>query len=458
VTKHIERLELPVLRVHVTEQGNPARKDWINCHIGEHLQFSAETLASYFFAKWEPLVFDTLLLAAAVEFCDKTKKRPKLGWGRDIYLRLPVHDPDYWNSESVSSALQRALEFLTGDRWHIDFSKRKKPEPAPQQGLFQLPLSGSVAVIPFSEGLDSRAVSALMEKKYSKGLVRVRLGKKTNDRPLDSSGRPLPFTTVPYKVHAGTNNESSARSRGFKFALLSGIAAYLANAQKIIVTESGQGALGPTLVTVGQSYDDFRNHPAFMVLMEEFLNAVLGTSLKFEFPRLWFTKGQTLKEYIDLGENAEWATTRSCWQDNRHASVDGERRQCGICAACMLRRLSIHAAGLSEPKETYLWEDLNASTFEEGAPRLKKIEKVQREYAIAGTLHMDHLANLNDSPAYAFGLRTSTNLLARAMKISSPEAQTNLTTLFSQHQKEWNAFMSYLGPDSFIQQWTERKQ
>jgi 7-cyano-7-deazaguanine synthase in queuosine biosynthesis len=298
-----------------------------------------------------------------------------------------------------------------------------------------------------------------MAKQYGKGLIRVRLGKKTSDRPVDSDGRPLPFTTVPYKVHAGQNNESTARSRGFKFALLSGIAAYLANAQKIIIPESGQGALGPTLVTVGQSYDDFRNHPAFTTQMEDFLNAVLGTSLKFEFPRLWFTKGQTLKEYIDLGDSHEWVTTRSCWQDNRHASIEGKRRQCGICAACMLRRLSVHAAGQSESIGTYVWDDLSAPNFEAGATKgLKKIEKVQREYAIAGTLHLDHLAGLTDSRAYAFGLKTSARLISRAMKISPSDAEANLSTLLGQHKKEWNAFMNSLGPDSFVQQWTERKQ
>jgi hypothetical protein len=459
VTTHIENPELPSVKVHVTDESTPARKGWINCHIGEHLQFSADSLASYFFAKWEPVVFDALLLAAAVEFCDKSKKRPKLGWGRKIHLRLPVHDPHWWNQGSVSSALKRALEFLTGDCWHVEFSKRKKVEPSPRQGLFELPVASSVAVIPFSEGLDSRAVSALMGKKYGKGLIRVRLGKKVNDRPVDSDGRPLPFTNVPYKVHAGQNNESSARSRGFKFALLSGIAAYLANVQKIIVPESGQGALGPTLVTVGQSYDDFRNHPAFTVQMEEFLNALLGTSLKFEFPRLWFTKGQTLKEYIDLGDSREWVTTRSCWQDNRHASIEGERRQCGICAACMLRRLSVHAAGQTEAEGTYVWNNLSAFTFEAGAAKgLKKIEKVQREYAIAGTLHLDHLAGLRDSPAYAFGLKTSARLVSRAMKISPSDAEANLSTLLGQHTKEWNAFMNSLGPDSFVKQWTERKQ
>ena len=160
--------------------------------------------------------------------------------------------------------------------------------------------------------------------------------------------------------------------------MLSGIAAYLSKAQTIFVPESGQGALGPALVPVGQAYSDYRNHPLFTGRMTVLLEALFGQKVHFKFPRLWFTKAETLTEYLKASKHAEWSTTRSCWQDNRHVSVDGKRRQCGICAACMLRRLSIHAAGLEEAKETYVWENLKAPTFEEGAAQgLKKIEKVQ---------------------------------------------------------------------------------
>ena len=317
-------------------------------------------------------------------------------------------------------------------------------------------MEGQFAVIPFSEGLNSRSVSGLMASELGANLIRVRLGKKSFDRPKDGNGRSLPFTAVPYKVTGMRFPEASARSRGFKFAMLSGVAAFLANAKRIIVPESGQGALGPTLVTVGQSYDDFRNHPAFTARMEQYFHALFGTEIRYDYPRLWFTKGQTLRAYADLPGSADWIKTRSCWQDNRHASVDGVRRQCGICAACMLRRLSVHAAGLEEPEATYVWDNLKAETFKSGAsPGLKKIEKVQREYAIAGTLHLDHLAGVTVSKAHSYGLRTSANLVAKALKISHSEAESNLDRMLLQHRKEWKAYMEYLGPVSFVHKWTE---
>ena len=218
--------------------------------------------------------------------------------------------------------------------------------------------------------------------------------------------------------------------------------------------ESGQGALGPTLVPVGHSYEDYRNHPLFTRRMEKFLNALLGQNIKFEFPRLWFTKGETLAAYLELDNSQDWKSTRSCWQDNRHVSVHKHRRQCGICAACMLRRLSVHAAGVQEAKDIYIWEDLTSSSFEKGAAfGYKKTKGVQRHYAIAGTLHLDHLAGLRSVPIYQRALDGAAHRLDRALGYWPGEARGKLNRLLEQHEKEWKAFMKSLGPDSFVGNW-----
>jgi 7-cyano-7-deazaguanine synthase in queuosine biosynthesis len=452
---------LPAIRINVVEEGKRGRSGWIQCEIGTNLRFSADTLASYFFAEWKPVIFDALLLAAAVEYCDKAQRRPASGWGRDITLNLPVHDPEHWRSKAVHDSLHDALEFLTGDRWQIAFSKRRKDAASPQQGLFNLP-SNAIGVVPFSDGLDSRAVGALLSKQYGEKIVCVRLGTKNADRPKDAQGRNQPFTAVPYKVcHADRQfAESSARSRGFKFAVLSGLAAHLAGAGKVFLPESGQGALGPGLVTVGQAYEDFRNHPRFTRKMSVFLKALLGHEITFEFPRLWFTKGETLAAYAaSNGASSEWADTRSCWQDNRHVSVDGHRRQCGICAACMLRRMSLHAAGLDEPQDNYVWEDLTAPDFKEGAARgFDKITRAQRQYAIAGALHLDHLASVRRAPHFAQSLDFHAFQISEALRLPEEEVRSKIDRLLSQHEKEWTEFMDSLGPKSFIAGWIGRAQ
>src|SRR2546428_13406863 len=110
---------LPVIRVDIVEPGMAARPETLRCVIDEHISFDPTKMESYFFAQWEPVLYDAFLLAAAVEFCDITKRRPKQGWGREIQLRIPVHNPIHWRQDEVVRALHDALNFLTGDRWQI---------------------------------------------------------------------------------------------------------------------------------------------------------------------------------------------------------------------------------------------------------------------------------------------------------------------------------------------------
>ncbi len=453
--------KLPEIRVGVIEASGRVRKGWMPCEIDKNLNFTAENLASYFYADWKPEIYDAFLLAAAVEFCDRTHRRPALGWSRDITLSLPVHDPSKWNQQDVLDALHQALEFLTGDCWHITFTQRQKAATRPQQGLFNL-TTGAVGVIPFSEGLDSNAVGALLSKEYGKSLVRVRLGKKRCDQPEDEHGKKEPFAAIPYNVRPGEHRfvESSARTRGFKFAMLSGLAAYLAEAKKVFVPESGQGALGPSLVTVGQSYEDFRNHPRFTLKMSAFLKALLNHDVVFEFPRLWYTKGETLTAYAALnGLTPEWGKMRSCWQDNRQVSIGGRRRQCGICAACMLRRLSLHAAKIDDPNQNYIWENLSASTFEAGAAdSFNKITKMQFQYAVAGTLHLDHLSSLWSTPNHDSTMDAHSYQLSKALGAPQQETKTKLSRLLTQHRNEWTEFTDSLGPQSFVTKWLGSKR
>lgn len=456
-TNQKSSIHLPVTRADISEHGEQARRGWASCGIGQEIEFDTTGLESYCFSNWEPVIFDSLLLTAAVDFCDRVARRPALGWGRHIEIRLPVHEPDRWSGD-VSKRLSETLSFLTGDHWRVSFRPRRSPACVPRQGNFDIP-DPSSAVVPFSEGLDSLIVSALTEHHCGTRLVRVRVGSYAKNRVRDSRAR-QPFASVPYRVKPGGYRfvESSARSRGFKFAMLSGVAAYLTKASEIVMPESGQGALGPVLMPVGHAYEDYRNHPRFAEKMADLLLALLGHQVRFSFPRIWYTKGETLKEYADLAGD-RWSDTRSCWQQSRHVSVNGRRRQCGICAACMLRRLSVHAAGLTERPETYVWENLSASTFEEGAAvGFARVTRALREYAIAGTLHLDHLAALLDSPQYSEYVRRGAVPIAPILGLSPQEAETKLRRMLACHTIEWKDFVKSLGADSFVAKWTAREK
>ena len=453
---------VPKRRVDVVEEGRSAGRGRIRCAIHEHLQFDSDGIETYCLAGWNATVYDAFVIGAAVQFCDHTMRRPSAGWSRDIALRVPVHDLHHWQSTVVSEALHDALSFLTGDRWRIDFVRRTRHFEPERQQRFDLPRS--CVVMPFSDGLDSYLMAGLLQREHGYALVRVRLGAKASPRNRDRNSPPRAFAAMPWRVSCGRSGsvETSARSRGFRFALLSGIAAFLCNSRRIVLPESGQGALGPSLVPVGQAPADVRNHPLFMTRMERLVRALFGHEVHYELPQLWRTKGQTLSAFFESHpDDADWMGTRSCWQGARQASVSGRRRQCGVCAACLLRRMSVHAAGRSEAPETYVWEDLSAARFEDGAARAFKNRKPRgalHEYAIAGVLHLDHLANLQRSPVDAATLKKQSFLLSRSLGRREQNTQMKLQNMLRRHEEEWREFVESLRLRSFVTQWIARGQ
>lgn len=442
---------MPEKKIDVVESGRRARKGWTAFDLDCDVTFSTAGLESYAFARWEPVIYDAMAVAAAIEFGDHTVKRPPRGWPRRIALRMPVDDPERWNASAVAAALQDAAEFLTGDYWTFEFIRRSRPAPSPQQSPLSLPVA-TAAVLAYSDGMDSRAVAGLIGSTLGDKLVRVRVGSKSWDR-AEANARE-PFAKVPYEVPCqNSNRESSARSRGLKFALISGIAAHLADAKEIIIPESGQGAIGPALINVGHAYPDYRNHPLFARRMETFLNALLGTTIRFAFPRLWSTKGETLREFASLPSEPDWRSTRSCWRGSQWSSVNGKLRQCGVCAACMLRRVSVHTAGLAEPPEIYVATDMTAQTLDRAIDKdFTRRTNAFGEYAIAGVLHMDHLADMAELDAAPLVRRHAT-LLAPALNISRDDAERRLSGLLRRHADEWKSYLDSLGARSFVRQW-----
>jgi 7-cyano-7-deazaguanine synthase in queuosine biosynthesis len=438
-------------RVDVIEIGKAPREDSRVATLDQTITLSIEGLKDFFFADWRCDLIDLLVIAAAVEYCDLSVRRPSWGWARSFDLLVAVHDEEQWSAPPVRDALEDALAFLTGDRWSVSFTKRLDPvvKIKPRRFVFDTP---DRVIMPYSDGLDSRAVAAIVEDDESGGLVRVRLGSKG----VDSARIPRKkrrFATVPFEVKLGKRQrvESSARSRGFKFAVITGIAAQLAPVDRIVVTESGQGAIGPILASSGQSYPDYRVHPAFTRRIERLFKVLTDKAPTYEYPRIWKTKGETLATASALANPPTWHDTRSCWQDSRRVSFEGVRRQCGVCAACMLRRMSMHRARIHEPASEYIWEDLGAAEMEDGAVAgFSGMSPAFRNYALAGILHLDHLAALSGSNLHQRTVRRVARETAEALGIEKSEGERALIGLLERHRAEWLDFLVSLGNRSFV--------
>ena len=77
----------------------------------------------------------------------------------------------------------------------------------------------------------------------------------------------------------------------------------------------------------------------------------------------------------------------------------------------------------------------------------------QYEHAVAGTLHLDHLAGLLESIPNRHPLEKQVHQLSRSLALPEQDVQHKLERLLKQHGLEWNNFVQSLGAPSFVAQW-----
>lgn len=418
--------------------------------IGDDIEFDPQILNSLGDDGCLKVHYDLLVLCAAIEFADRYFKRGQ-DWSRSLHLTVPVIELAIWQRAEVQKTLSDVLRHLTCDNWSFEFVQAKDLSPLSwRQMQIRTGKEKKTFAIAYSEGLDSRAVASLSGKKEEAVCIRVA---KNRQHPSYSDSY---FTAIPFKVTT-RGRESSFRSRGFQFAVMTGIAAHLTQVRNIVVPESGQGVFSPVLLPLHLIYVDYRNHPSFFAKMERFLQEVLAYKVEFKQPRMWSTKGQTLSAFLAIpGKNAEDLTsTRSCWQTRRIVNYGGKRRQCGLCAACLLRRFSMHAAGVEECADTYVIKDLKVPEISKALAVLKKKEDrhIMIEYGMAGTRHFQRLADLARNSDEK--LRISVAETAEATGESKDETLKKLRDFLNQHLKEWQAFLAEQGDRSFLMDWLD---
>ncbi len=111
----------------------------------------------------------------------------------------------------------------------------------------------------------------------------------------------------------------------------------------------------------------------------------------------------------------------------------------------------MYTAKLSEPTSTYIWENLSAPTIRGGAvDGFDNHTAAMDEYAIAGVLHMDHLAEMSDADLFEAVLSRSAGELSRALLQGRAETLGNMKNLLARHRTEWQNFLASLSNDSFV--------
>lgn len=426
----------------------PCPEGAIRAEVGRDITFNAAVLDSFDVKGFQPVHYDLMVLCAAIELADRHWKRPR-SWRRNLHVTIPVIDLGSWQDRETLENLHSVLRHLTCDDWDLTFVEAKNPSPiGNRQGMLNFPNTKTFAIA-YSDGLDSRAVAALSGNSDEALCIRVaqhRQRRKTGDSY---------FTQIPFRVRGFRNDEGSFRSRGFKFAAVTAIAAHLSSLNRITSPESGQSALGPVLLPLHNIYPDYRNHPTFFRKMERFIQALLSHRVHYEQPRLWYTKAQTLQAFLELDgkHRRDLTSTRSCWQNRRIVNTGGTRRHCGLCAACLLRRQSLHAVAANESSDTYVVSDLGASHVMDALSVVPNTadKHVMMDYGSVGARHLQHLGDMVALPDDK--LRVHASEIAIATGATYHETLLNLRTFLETHAAEWRAFVAAQGERSFLKNW-----
>ena len=69
-------VRIPEIMIDVVEPGRRAGKGRTRFDLGRDVAFSTAGLESYAFARWEPVIYDAMVVAAAIEYGDRIIKRP----------------------------------------------------------------------------------------------------------------------------------------------------------------------------------------------------------------------------------------------------------------------------------------------------------------------------------------------------------------------------------------------
>ena len=428
--------------------------------LGDSIKINTSLIERYFCSSATLLAQDLMTVVGAVKYADRIVKRHHAkAWGRSINIEVPVWDKSLWASPSVQSTLSDCLNFLTGDEWSFQFKCRRKKSRQTGQLPAPLALTEPHVFIPYSHGLDSYAQLKLLQHKDENTRVVCvytdtrGIGKTWKE--LCKANRKSDFHTIPIPVSMGkiSHGEPSFSTRPFTYYLIASYGAILHEDSRVLIPENGQGSIGGSLVTLGGEAPHRSCHPGFTFRLTKFINELTGKRVVFEHPALFQTKGQVLKSLLDIDHNFEgWLREhRSCSHDHRHSSAGGVRVHCGVCGNCILRRVSIMAAGIM-PQEKYKYHDLSATSLEQA---IIGEEKVPRDIGsfedlARNSVHsMSRFAALADTPDAA-GIWAEAAMLERYRNEPAKIMHSHLTALLLQHREEWHRFVSQIGEDAWI--------
>ncbi len=319
-------------------------------------------------APLSPLARDFVDVATGIFLADITVPRGRNEqWVRDIELCLVVRELDFWQANA--GLLIGLVQRLTGDNFTLAFLPRtdETEEPAVDEHPANFEPD---CVSLLSGGVDSLAGAAmLLEARRRPHLILHYSGNPTVRQAQDSVVTMLrnnwPASHVTSVVYAAPDTsrdealsfpepecrEDSRRVRSLLFMVLAAVSAATAGLEEIYLPENGilTAALPLTRARIG-SFSTRSTDPGVIAQFNRLCEQA-GWSCRVQNPFIYQTKAELIRDFLrPVLSPLDIQKAVSCWMTGR------KHRQCGGCIPCLLRRLSMLAAGL--PDEAYMMDIL----------------------------------------------------------------------------------------------------
>ena len=349
----LNNLQNGTIPVHLYGMGN---KNLQIAHIGNMVLDRVRRLG----IRLNNQVMDFLTIAMAVTAADTfvLRKDTANGWCRSFSITLPLCQPAIWQANKVH--LEHILHFLSGDIWQFDFQEngQNPPQPYSQNGRTKLvDLRNKDCVCLFSGGLDSSIGAIdLLEQGHSPVLVSHSYkGDKSRQQAiiqqLNQNGYINQFSQFNAIAQPHLNNgratEITMRTRSLNFLAFAIVSAYALQdvVQKeidIFVPENGVISINaPLTVRRVGTLSTRTTHPYFIQEIQKLFTAV-NIPFTLKNPYQFKTKGQMIAECKNLPLLQQIIPdTVSCRHWKR------QNQQCGVCGPCLIRRASLHYAGIT---------------------------------------------------------------------------------------------------------------
>ncbi len=261
-------------------------------------------------------------------------------------LKLVMYDVKFWKNEIpllceiATHIVGRgiAIEIIPNENKRQEYPLKKKKH---------------ANITLFSGGLDS-FLSALENPDsvlvhVEKAMATRCFARKSKSFIAKFQGRRL-YEEIPYVTRKMGEGLAISNSRALVFICLGAMYVPVYDANEIIIGENGLLIYNPPIFEGAEMTRGLR--PDLTVKIEKLLTDVCGKKITLRFPDKSMTKKEVLCKIESIvGKNKFpkiLKITHSCSQQQPTKGVKGKMLMCGLCYACVVRRISTLSMGVDE--------------------------------------------------------------------------------------------------------------